>query len=155
MASLSIELLARPVRVLIRTRPAQLEKVHTSIEQADTELIKRFWVQQSNSADTTELCHLITRISDWKTSERVDIIFDYGVPTNERHPRVVAFDVKVSDSILASQLSHPLIQPKVNETVDRWGKDNLKYGLSFPSRSDVRRKRRALAHPQYKSEIHV
>jgi len=79
MASLSIELLARPVRVLIRTRPAQLEKVHTSIEQADTELIKRSWVQQSNSADTTELCHLITRISDWKTSERVDIIFDYGV----------------------------------------------------------------------------
>ena len=57
--------------------------------------------------------------------------------------------------VVGYKLSHPLIQPKVNNTVDRWGKDNLKYGLSFPSRSYVRRKRRAPAHPQYKSKIHV
>jgi len=63
----------------------------------------------------------------------VDIIFNYSIPTNKHHPRVIAFDVKVGDLILASQLSYPLIQLKVNETVDWWGKDNLKYGLSFPS----------------------
>ena len=49
-----------------------------------------------------ELCHLIIRILDWKILERVDIIFNYGIPTNERYPWVVAFNVKVGDLILAS-----------------------------------------------------
>ena len=92
MASPSTEPLRRPVRVLVRTPPAQLEKIRPSVNQADTKLIEKFWVQQSGSTDTVEICYLIAKISDWKGSERADIIFSYGVPSNDYRPRVMAFN---------------------------------------------------------------
>jgi len=144
MASPSTDLSRRPVRVLIRTRPAQLRKIHPSVDQADAKLIEKLCVELSGSVDTTNIFHLITKISDRKRSERVDIVFDYGVPLDARQPQVKAFDVKVADSRLTiTELFNPAIQPKVNETVEWWRAINLKHGINFPSRTDVRRKGRA------------
>ena len=132
-----------PVRVLIRTRPAQLQKIHPSLDQADTKLIEKLCVELSIT-DKTKINHLITTTSDEKKNlkERVDIVFDYGVPTNECQPQVVAYSVKVDGSLLTiKQLFHPQIKPKVNQTVEVWRTTNSKYGYNFPSRTDVRRRR--------------
>jgi hypothetical protein len=41
---------------------------------------------------TTKVAHLITKIADEKKErERVDITFDYGVPTDEVQPEVRAY----------------------------------------------------------------
>ncbi|KAF2817574.1 uncharacterized protein BDZ99DRAFT_19130 [Mytilinidion resinicola] len=144
MASPLIGRLSRPVRFLIRTRPVQLEKIHPSVDKADTELLEQFWTQISGRTDTTEICHLITKISDRKGSDRVDIVFDYGVPLDADGPNVMAFDVKCSDSrLIVKRLASPAISPKVNETVKWWREINLEHNISFPSRTDVRRKGRA------------
>ncbi|OCK74664.1 hypothetical protein K432DRAFT_386676, partial [Lepidopterella palustris CBS 459.81] len=145
MASPSIDPLRHPVRVLIRTRPTHLQKIHSSFDQADTKLIEKLRVQLSGKTDTIEIRHLITRIADEKGSERVDIVFDYGVPADECQPEVVAFKVRIDDSrLIITQLLHPRIKPRVNDTVDWWRGINLKNHITFPSRTDVRRKRRGL-----------
>jgi len=98
MTSSSLNPLKPPVRVLIRTRPAQIQKFHPSLDQADVVLIGKFCVQMFDTTDTAEICHLITKMSDEKGSERVDIIFDCDVPTNDCQPKVMAFKVKVQNS---------------------------------------------------------
>ena len=130
-----------PIRVLIRTRPAQLQKIHPSVDDADTRLIEKLCVQLSGNTDTTEIRHLITKISDEKGSERVDIVFDYGVPTSECRPQVMAFKVKFNGLVLIiEQLYNPQIEPKVNKTVEWWRAINLKHSISFPSQTDVQKK---------------
>ncbi|KAL5319102.1 hypothetical protein ACEPPN_014172 [Leptodophora sp. 'Broadleaf-Isolate-01'] len=52
-------------RVLIRTRPAQLEKIDRSFDKADTELIKKL-CNSLSITNKTKIVHLITRISDDK-----------------------------------------------------------------------------------------
>jgi len=54
-----------PIRVLIRTRLAQLEKINRSFDKADTELIKKL-CDRLSITDETKTRHLITRISDDK-----------------------------------------------------------------------------------------
>jgi hypothetical protein len=54
-----------PIRVLIRTRLAQLEKIDRSFDKADTELIKKL-CDSLSITDETKIIHLITRISDDK-----------------------------------------------------------------------------------------
>jgi hypothetical protein len=54
-----------PIRVLIRTRLAQLQKIDPSFDKADTELIKRL-CDRLSITDETKIRHLITRISDDK-----------------------------------------------------------------------------------------
>src|ERR1700693_1194537 len=101
-----------PIRVLIRTRLAQLQKIDHSFDKADTELIKKL-CDRLSITDETETRHLITRISadkklddeksndekvenkkvDDKKVERVDIIFDYGLPTIKCQPRVMAYSI--------------------------------------------------------------
>jgi len=96
-----------PIRVLIRTRLAQLQKIDRSFDKADTELIKKL-CDRLSITDKTKIRHLITRISDDKKLddkklddeklddeklddeklddeklERVDIIFNYGSPIIE------------------------------------------------------------------------
>jgi hypothetical protein len=53
------------IRVLIRTRLAQLEKIDRSFDKADTELIKKL-CDSLSITDETKIIHLITRISDNK-----------------------------------------------------------------------------------------
>jgi hypothetical protein len=80
-----------PVRVLIRTRPAELQKIEASLYKADSILIDKLCVKLSIT-DTTKVAHLITKIADEKKQrEQVDIIFDYGVAADEGQPRVFAF----------------------------------------------------------------
>jgi len=82
-----------PVRVLRRTRPDQLAKIHPSLDQADTKLIEKV-CEELQITDTTNVRCLITKIWDEKRWDRADIIFDYNVPTNgERKPEVIAYDV--------------------------------------------------------------
>src|SRR5688572_20018270 len=54
-----------PIRVLIRTRLAQLQKIDHSFDKADTELIKKL-CDKLSITDETKIRHLITRISDDK-----------------------------------------------------------------------------------------
>jgi hypothetical protein len=77
-----------PVRVLIRTRPAELQKIEPSIYKADSILVDKLCAELS-IIDTTKVAHLITKIADEKKErERVDIIFDYGVPADDVQPEV-------------------------------------------------------------------
>ncbi|KAF2192036.1 hypothetical protein K469DRAFT_346635 [Zopfia rhizophila CBS 207.26] len=133
--------LKRPVRVLIRTRRTDLENVHPSVEKADTELIAQF-CQLSGIIDTAEIRHLITRFD----IERVDILFDYGVPMDDHYPEVRAFKVRVKDSIpRITQLFNPAIETFVNRTVDVWKTELRGSNVNFPRRTDVEKIRRALA----------
>jgi hypothetical protein len=71
------------VRVLIRTRPAELQKIEPSLYTADSMLINKLCAELSIT-DTKKVAHLITRVADKKKErERVDIIFDYGMPVDE------------------------------------------------------------------------
>jgi hypothetical protein len=143
MALPSTDVLRRPVRVFIRTRPAQLQKIHPSINQADTKLIEKLLVEMTGSVDTTNIYHLITKISDRKRSGQVDIVFDYSVHLNAHQPQVMAFNVKVGDSSLTiTGLFNPAIRPKVNKTVEWWRAINLKHDVDFPSQTDVQREGR-------------
>ena len=143
MASPSLKPLQRPVRILIRTRPAQLQEIHPLLDQADTKLIEKLCMPLLGSSDAAEIRHLITKTSARNGSERVEIVFDYGVPANECQPQVAAFNVKVDGSNLTvTRLFNPTIKPEVNRRVELWRKMNLTYDISFPSRTDVRQKRR-------------
>jgi len=137
-----------PIRVLIRTRPAQLQKIHPSIDQADTELIKRL-CDKLSITDHTKISYLITRVSDDKKLERVDIIFDYSSPTIECQPPVIAYSITVEGQDLnVEEIFHPNIRQIVNLTVETFESINLENGRCFPSRPDTRaetrRQRRAV-----------
>jgi hypothetical protein len=116
------------IRVLIRTRPAQLQKVHPSIDQADTELIKRL-CDKLSITDYTKISHLITKVLDDKKLERVDIIFDYGSPTIECQPPVIAYSITVEGpDFIVKQLFHLSIRQTVNYTVKTFESINLENG---------------------------
>ncbi|KAH0562516.1 hypothetical protein GP486_002791 [Trichoglossum hirsutum] len=142
----SLEPLRCPVRIFVRTRPVQLQKIHPLLDRADTELIEKLCVALFGSYDTSEIRHLITKTSTKRESEQVEIVFDYGVPTSDCQPKVAAFNVKVSGSDLTvTRLFNPILQPEVNRRVELWRSINLKCNTSFPSRTDVRRKRLKLS----------
>jgi hypothetical protein len=197
-----------PIRVLIRTRLAQLQKIDPSFDKADTELIKRLCDRLSITGETT-VRHLITRISDnkkvddnkvddkkvdgnkadgekvdgnkvddnkvddnrvdsekvdsekvdGKKLERVDIIFDYGSPTIECQPRVMAYSITVEGSDLTiKQLSHPNIRKFVNLTVKTFESINLENNRCFPNRPDIRaetRRQRRAVLPVSKSRFNI
>jgi hypothetical protein len=125
-----------PIRVLIRTRPVQLQKIHPLFDQADTKLIEMLCHKQSIT-DQTKICHLITRLSDEKKLERADIIFDYG--STAVAPTVIAYDVTVDGpDLVVKQLSHPRIRQIVNQAVEAHRLINLETGQNFPSRPDIR-----------------
>jgi len=80
-----------PVRVLIRTRPAELQKIEPSLYKPDSILIDKLCVKLSIT-DAMKVTYLITKIADdRKERERVDIIFDYGVPADQVQPEVRAY----------------------------------------------------------------
>ena len=146
---MSTSSIASPVRILIRTRPATLEQVNPNIDEADTELIKRFCVELSIK-DSEKISHLITRLSDHKRkqTELADIVLDYGISTAEINPQVISYDVKVVDSkLIVRQFSNPNIPPITNRTVEAYRSINEKHHESFPRRPDVRAvtRRRRLA----------
>jgi len=73
----------------------------------------------TGSVNTTNIYHLITKISDRKRLGQVDIIFNYSVYLDAHQPQVMAFDVKVGDlSLTITELFNPAIRPKVNEIVE-------------------------------------
>jgi hypothetical protein len=167
-----------PIRVLIRTRLAQLQKIDHSFDKADTELIKKL-CDRLSITDETKTRHLITRISDdkklddkklddeksdgekldgekvddekvdgekvddekvdGKKLERVDIIFDYGLPTIKCQPRVMAYSIAVEGSDLTIKpLFNPNIRQFVNRTVDTYNEINFENNRCFPIRPDTR-----------------
>lgn len=162
-----------PIRILIRTRLAQLEKIDRSFDKADTELIKKL-CDSLSITDQTKIIHLITRISDDKKLdnkelddkkvdnkkvddkkvddkklERVDIIFDYGLPTIKCQPRVMAYSIAVEGSDLTIKpLFNPNIRQFVNRTVDTYNEINFENNRCFPirpdTRAETRRQRRAM-----------
>jgi hypothetical protein len=140
MTSIPNGLSAHPVRVLIQTRLEDLRTIDPSIEQAEQKVIMQLCIQLSGSVDKAAIRHLITRQSDRNGHTRVDIIFDYNLAENPGQPEVVAFKVRIHDDSLleAKQLHHPGIKGIVNNTVKIWEEINLKHGLSFPSRPDIR-----------------
>jgi len=140
---------ARPVRVLIRTRLRDSLAIDPSIERADKEFIAQLCIKLSSSIDKTAIHHLITRQSDNprqldgnKQSDRngyVDIVFDHNLPENAEQPEVIAFKVSIRDSLWKiEELHNPSIKGVVNNTVKVWKEINLKHGLTFPSRGDIR-----------------
>lgn len=120
LSNKNVMTLTCPVQVLIWTQPAQLQKIHPTVDKANTRLIEKLCVQLSGSIDTTEIRHLITKISDKKKSEQVNIVFDYDISMNKCWPLVMAFNVKADGLTLTiKQLFNPQIDPKVNETI-KW-----------------------------------
>ena len=112
-----------PMRILIRTRPVQLQKIHPASDlAADAELIKNP-CDKLSITDETNIAHLITRISDDKKLdnnklERVDIIFDYG--SIERQPPVMVYSVTVEGpNLVVKQLSNLYIR-KLAFTITSW-----------------------------------
>ena len=92
------------------------------------------------------MAHLITKIADEKKErERVDIIFDYGVPADEAQPEVRAYCIKVNgSSLIVKDYFHPIIKSIVNAVGGLFRSQNSEEGLAFPSRTDVRRRRLAI-----------
>jgi hypothetical protein len=103
-----------PVRVLIWTSPAELEKIEPSLYKADSMLIDKLCAELSIT-DTTKVAHLITKVADEKKErERVDIIFDYGVLADKVQPEVRAYCVRVNGSnLIVKDYFHPIIQGDV------------------------------------------
>ncbi|KAF2181393.1 hypothetical protein K469DRAFT_262844 [Zopfia rhizophila CBS 207.26] len=131
------------VRVLIRTQPTYLETIHPSLEEADDRPIQFCFEKLGSSA--VESRHLATKISNGKRFDRVVIVFDYGVPTNDREPAVRAFKARVSGEIPEFvQPPHLQIRPLVNKTVDTWEAILVKHGMGYPRQTDARRKQQAL-----------
>ena len=138
LSTLSLPSIKPPVRVLIRTRPTHFQKIHPSFDQADTELIERL-CDKLSITDKTKISHLITRLSDEKKSERVDIIFDYGSPIVDCQPPVITYAVTVDGlDLIVKQLSNPQTRPIVNRTVEAYRSINLETCRSFPNRPDIR-----------------
>jgi hypothetical protein len=179
---MSLPSVSPPIRVLIRTRPAQLQKIHPSLDQADTELIKKL-CDKLSITDKTKISHLITRISDDKTLddkklddkkldskkldskkldgqklERVDIIFDYGSAI-ECQPQVIAYDITVEGpDLIVKHLFNPRIRKIVNETVKTFESINLENNRCFPNRPDIRaetRRQRRAVLPVSKPSLNI
>jgi hypothetical protein len=133
-----------PVRVLLRTRPDELAKIHPSLDQADTKLIEKVCAEL-HITDTTNARRLITKLWDEKRQDRVDIIFDYYDVSmdDERQPKVVAYEVTADGPALTMiPLFNPHIRLRVNKQVEAWRSLNISHGLPFPGRTDVRESRR-------------
>lgn len=148
MASSASISLQPPVRVLIQARLIDLMKYHPCVESADTELIERLHSQLFDSIHPTEIRHVITRISDRKRMEQVDIVLDCHVPTNDSQPKVAAFQVKFEDSIPhVTPVFNPHIRSIVNRTIEVYATINSENLICFPRRVDIRaeilKKRRA------------
>jgi len=125
-----------PVRLLFRTRPDQLEKIHPSLEHADTILITKLCLIRN--IDISRIQRLITKVWIEKNQERADIICDYGVFTHAE-PKVIAYDVIIKDSnLIIDPLVHSEIRSRVNKEVKAWRESSIKYGMPFPGRTDVR-----------------
>jgi hypothetical protein len=76
--------------------------------------------------------HLITRIA-----KRVWIVFDYGVPNDDRQPRVAAFNVNlVGGALSISEFKAP--EAYVNGIVQTREVQNATHNWQFPSRTDLR-----------------
>jgi hypothetical protein len=75
----------------------------------------------------------------------VDIIYDYGVSTNDE-PQVVAYDVTISGSnLIIKPLAHPQIRSRVNKEVEAWRELSVQHdGVPFPGRTDLRESQRRL-----------
>jgi hypothetical protein len=127
--------------VLIRTHPAELQKIEPDLYKADSILIDKLCIELSIT-DTTKVAHLITKIADEKKErEPVDIIFDYGVPADEVQPEVRAYCIKVNSSnLIVKDYFHPIIKGIVNAVVGLFRSQNSEEGLTFPSRTDVQRR---------------
>jgi hypothetical protein len=124
-----------PVRVLLRAKPTDIEKIDTCIEVADRKLIETLCV----GLDLEKVQHLLTKQSDKKRGgERVDIVFDYRVTTVV--PDVVVLKVQVKNSTPSFKLlNSPVAKDEVNRIIGVHEKVNTMYGLSFPRRIDVRK----------------
>jgi hypothetical protein len=133
-----------PIRILIRTRPDQLTTIHPILDKADTSLIERLCVELCIT-DTTEIQRLITKTWKEKKLDRVDIICDYGVSTNDE-PQVMAYDVTIDGSnLIIKPLPHPQIRWMVNKEVEAWKQLSAQYdGITFPGRTDLRESQRRL-----------
>jgi hypothetical protein len=86
---------------------------------------------------------------DKKSLDRVDIVFDYGLPAIKCQPRVLAYSITVEGSDLTIKpLLNPNIRHFVNLTVDAYNEINLENTRCFPIRPDTReetrRRRRGL-----------
>ena len=134
-----------PVRVLLRTRPDELAKIHPSLDQADTQLVEKVCAEL-HITETTNVRRLITKLWDEKRQDRVDIIFDYYNISmdNERQPKVMAYEVTADGPALTIiPLFNPHIRLRVNTQVEAWRSLSISHGLPFPGRTDVRESRRS------------
>lgn len=114
MAALQINIEA-PLRVLLCTQVTELQKIQLPSEQVDTELIRRFQAQYFKDAHTKTSQHLVTRTSDGRREGQINIIFDLNGHIHVPHRDVMAFDIRVEDSMLkARHLYNPNIQHTVN-----------------------------------------
>jgi hypothetical protein len=133
--SLTIDL-DPPIRFLFRTRPDQLEMIHPSLDHADTILIENICL--IHNIDISRIQRLITKVWIEKKTERADIICDYDVSTNAE-PKVMAYDITIKGSdLIIDPLVHSEIRSRVNKEVKAWKELNIKYGMDFPGRTDVR-----------------
>jgi hypothetical protein len=130
------------VQVLIRTRPAKLQKIEPLLYTADSMLINKLCAKLSIT-DTKKVAYLITRVVDEKKErERVDIIFDYGMPADKAQPKVRTFYIKVNSSnLMVKDYFHLTIKSIVNLVVGLFRLQNSEKGLAFPSWTDVRKRR--------------
>jgi hypothetical protein len=143
LLAMGLPLIKPLVRVLLRTRPDQLAKIHPSLDKADTKLIE-IVCAELHITDITNVRRLIIKIWDEKRQDRVDIIFDYDIPTDGEHqPKVIAYEVTADGPVLRiTPLLNPHIRPRVNTQVEAWRSLNVSHGLPFPGRTDVRESRR-------------
>jgi hypothetical protein len=114
--TMGLPLIKPLVRVLLRTRPDELAKIHPSLDQADTQLIEKVCVEL-HLTNTTNVCRLITKLWDEKRQDWVDIIFDYYDVSmdDERQPKVVAYEVTaVGPALTIIPLFNPHIRLRVN-----------------------------------------
>jgi len=131
-----------PTRILMRTRLAQLLKIHPSVPQADAALVEKL-CDRLCITDKAKVNHIITRVPDDRRRERIDIVFDYGVSAHEVEPQVRAYGVKVHRadlSIVCTPLSGLKIKPLVNRAVEAYREIHIRKRRTFPIRLDIRAK---------------
>jgi len=111
---------------------------------ADTLLIKNLYAELGIT-DITRIRRLITKTWNEKRLERVDIIYEYGVSTNDE-PQVMAYEVTIDGPNLSiTPLYNPHIRSRVNKEVQTWRQLSAKYErISFPGRTDLRESQRRL-----------
>ena len=139
---MNLHLINPLLQVLIWTRLAELQKIELSLYEADSILIDKLCAELSIT-DTTKVAYLITKIADEKKErERVDIIFDYGMPADEVQPDVRAYCIKVNGSnLIVKDSFHLIIKLIVNPVIGLFRSQNSEKGLAFPSRTDIRKRR--------------